>query len=105
MTTTGAGGHVHRGYSDDREAVLKRLRRIEGQVRGIAKMVEDDRYCVDVLTQLAAVGGAVEGLSLQILEGHVDHCGASALASGDEADARAKAQELLTAVRHFARTR
>ena len=84
---------------------LKRLRRIEGQVRGLARMVEDDRYCIEILTQIAAVNTALESLAFRMLDQHVRHCVAGALASGDEADASAKAAELLNAVHRFARTR
>ena len=91
------------GY--DKEALIKRLHRIEGQVRGIERMVEDDRYCIDILTQVAAVNTALESLAFKVLDDHVSHCVADALASGDEADARVKTDELLTAVRRFARTR
>jgi len=93
------------GYSKDKEALIKRLHRIEGQVRGVEKMVEEDRYCIDILTQISAVNTALEALALKILDGHVRHCVAGALASGDEADAQTKAEELLEAVQRFARTR
>jgi CsoR family transcriptional regulator, copper-sensing transcriptional repressor len=95
---------VH-GYTKDKEALVKRLHRIEGQVRGVEKMVEDDRYCIDVLTQVAAVNTALESLAFKILDEHVRHCVAGALASGDEADAQTKTEELLEAVQRFARTR
>jgi DNA-binding FrmR family transcriptional regulator len=95
---------VH-GYTKDKEALVKRLHRIEGQVRGVEKMVEDDRYCIDVLTQIAAVNTALESLAFKILDEHVRHCVAGALASGDEADAQTKTEELLEAVQRFARTR
>ena len=68
-------------------------------------MVEDDRYCIDILTQIAAVNTALESLALKILDEHVRHCVAGALASGDEADAATKTEELLEAVQRFARTR
>jgi DNA-binding FrmR family transcriptional regulator len=93
------------GYHADKELVINRLHRIEGQVRGIEKMVEDDRYCIDVLTQISAVNTALESLAYKILDDHVRHCVAGALASGDEADALEKAEELLAAVQRFARTR
>ncbi len=95
---------VH-GYTKDKEALVKRLHRIEGQVRGVEKMVEDDRYCIDVLTQIAAVNTALESLAFKILDEHVRHCVAGALSSGDEADAQTKTEELLEAVQRFARTR
>ena len=93
------------GYAADKEALVRRLHRIEGQVRGIERMVEDDRYCIDVLTQIAAVNTALESLAFAILDDHVNHCVAGALASGDEAEAAEKSRELLDAVHRFARVR
>ena len=95
--------HVH-GYTSDKDALTKRLHRIEGQVRGIERMVEDNRYCIDILTQIGAVSTALESLAFQILEGHVNHCVAGALASGDAELAAEKSRELLAAVQRFART-
>ena len=91
------------GY--DKKKIANRLHRIEGQVRGIERMVEDDRYCIDILTQVAAVKTALDSLSLQLLEDHVSHCVADALTSGDHVDAQTKTDELLQAVQRFARTR
>ena len=91
------------GY--DKAAMAKRLHRIEGQVRGIERMVEEDRYCIDVLTQISAVSKALDALALEVLDDHVRHCVAGALASGDEGAAAAKAEELLAAVERFARAR
>ena len=93
------------GYTKDKGMLIKRLHRIEGQVRGVEKMLEDDRYCIDILTQIAAVNTALESLAFKILDEHVRHCVAGALASGDEADAQTKTEELLAAVQRFARTR
>jgi DNA-binding FrmR family transcriptional regulator len=95
---------VH-GYTKEKDALIKRLHRIEGQVRGVEKMVEDDRYCIDILTQISAVSTALESVALKVLDEHVRHCVAGALASGDEADGRVKIDELLEAVQRFARTR
>jgi DNA-binding FrmR family transcriptional regulator len=100
--TTAAPAH---GYTKDKGALVKRLHRIEGQVRGIERMVEDDRYCIDILTQIAAVNTALESLAFRILDEHVRHCVAGALSSGDEQDAHAKTEELLAAVQRFARTK
>ena len=94
-----------RGYTATKDQLLKRLARIEGQVRGISRMVEEDRYCIDVLTQISAVTTALESLAFLVLDDHVKHCVADALASGDESDSAAKAEELLAAVHRFARTR
>ena len=91
------------GY--DKGALTKRLHRIEGQVRGIERMVEDDRYCIDILTQISAVNTALESLAYKILEDHVRHCVSGALTSGDAEDALEKTEELLAAVQRFARTR
>jgi DNA-binding FrmR family transcriptional regulator len=96
--------HTH-GYAKDKEKLVKRLHRIEGQVRGIERMVEEDRYCIDVLTQIAAVNTALESLAFMILDDHVNHCVAGALASGDPVEAGAKSKELLEAVHRFARVR
>lgn len=93
------------GYTAHKQQLLKRLARIEGQVRGISKMIEDDRYCIDVLTQLGAVDTALEAVALKVLEDHVGHCVAGALASGDAEEAGAKSKELLEAVQRFAKTR
>ena len=91
------------GY--DKEALVKRLHRIEGQVRGIERMVEDDRYCIDILTQVAAVNTALESLAFKVLDHHVNHCVSDALASGNPKEAAAKSKELMEAVQRFARTR
>jgi DNA-binding FrmR family transcriptional regulator len=94
---------MEHGY--DKDALRKRLHRIEGQVRGIERMVEDDRYCVDILTQVGAVKTALESLGFEILEDHVKHCVTGALASGDAETATQKSEELLAAVERFARVR
>jgi CsoR family transcriptional regulator, copper-sensing transcriptional repressor len=96
--------HEH-GYAKDKAALVKRLHRIEGQVRGVERMVEDDRYCIDILTQIGAVSTALEAVALKILDEHVRHCVAGAMTSGDEAAAATKTEELLEAVQRFARTR
>jgi len=93
------------GYAENKAKLLKRLARAEGQVRGVARMVEEDRYCIDILTQLSAVDTALESVALEILDDHVKHCVAGAIASGDEAEAAVKIDELLAAVRRFAKTR
>ena len=91
------------GY--EKAALKKRLHRIEGQVRGIERMVDDDRYCIDILTQISAVSTALESVAVNLLDDHVRHCVADALRSGDEQDAEAKTEELLDTVRRFAKTR
>jgi CsoR family transcriptional regulator, copper-sensing transcriptional repressor len=83
-----------RGYSATREQLLTRLRRIEGQVRGIEGMVEDDRYCIDVLTQIAAVQAALDKVALGLLDDHARHC----VIGGPEAQQDERTQELMAAV-------
>ena len=79
------------GYVDDREAVLRRLARIEGQVRGVRRMVEEEAYCVDVLTQIAAVDKALDGVALKLLADHTNHCVRDAVArGGDEGDEKVR---------------
>jgi len=92
------------GYAHDKDALIKRLHRIEGQVRGVERMVQQDRYCTDILTQIAAARTALEQVGSRLLEGHVTHCIADAIASGDEQDATAKTAELLDAVQRFVKT-
>ena len=92
------------GNSNDKAGLVKRLHRIEGQVRGIEKMVDEDRYCIDILTQIAAVKTALEQVGAKLLEGHVNHCVRDAIASGDEGDAAEKTTELLEAVQRFVKT-
>jgi CsoR family transcriptional regulator, copper-sensing transcriptional repressor len=96
--------HAH-GYAAAKDTLVRRLHRIEGQVRGVERMIEDDRYCIDVLTQISAVTTALESLAFRILDDHVNHCVADALASGDPAQAEAKSKELLEAVHRFSRAR
>jgi CsoR family transcriptional regulator, copper-sensing transcriptional repressor len=84
----GASGHVH-GYAATKDAHLKRLRRIEGQVRGIQRMVEEDVYCIDILTQVSAATKALESMALVLLDEHLRHCVTEAIqAGGDDADAK-----------------
>jgi len=82
--------------------VRKRLSRIEGQVRGLARMVEEDRYCIDVITQIAAVRAALGRVEDELLQDHVAHCVEHAIASGDKANQRRKIAELMAV---FSRTR
>ena len=80
---------------ENRDAALRRLNRLEGQVRGGARMVEEDRYCVDILTQIAAVRAALKGVEKLVIDDHAAHCIEDALASGDRDDQRTKFTELL----------
>jgi DNA-binding FrmR family transcriptional regulator len=87
-------------YARDNAALLRRLRKIEGQVRGVQRMVEEDRYCVDILVQLAAIRSAVTAAGQSLLESHVRGCVSGALRSGDGEPAVA---ELMDVIRRFAR--
>jgi CsoR family transcriptional regulator, copper-sensing transcriptional repressor len=79
------------GYAANKQQVLKRLRRVEGQIRGLQRMVHEDTYCIDVLTQVAAATRALEAVALSLLEDHLGHCVADAIhAGGGEADAKVK---------------
>lgn len=84
-------------------STLKRLNRIEGQVRGLARMVEDERYCIDIVTQIAAVRAALRRVEEEILRDHVAHCVEHAIKSGDRADQRRKVAELMDVMGRVAR--
>src|SRR3954451_22883149 len=86
------------GYVSDKQALQQRLRRIEGQVRGVQRMVDDERYCIDILTQISAISSALDAVAVKVLHDHVEHCVAHALASGDAEAATAKSRELMEAV-------
>ena len=88
------------GYAKDKQTLQGRLRRIEGQVRGIQRMVDDDRYCIDVLTQINAVKAALESVALLLLRDHTEHCVTDAIKAGDGA---AKVRELSDAVERLVR--
>ena len=83
---------------DIKASCAKRLSRIEGQVRGIARMVDEDRYCIDIVTQVAAVRAALRRLEEEILRDHVAHCVEHAISSGNKADQRRKIEELMAVV-------
>lgn len=86
-------------YVKDRQALLSRLHRIEGQVRGVSKMVEEDTYCIDVLTQIGAIKAAIDQVGLLLLEDHVKGCVVDSVRKGESA----KVDELVGAVRRFAK--
>ena len=78
-----------RGYSEDKDAIGRRLRRIEGQIRGLQRMIDEDAYCIDVITQVSAATRALESVALELLDDHLGHCVREAIASGGpEADAK-----------------
>ena len=93
---------VH-GYTGSKDDYLKRLRRIEGQVRGIARMVEEDTYCIDVLTQVSAVTKALQSVSLGLLEDHIGHCVVDAAKESEEAG-QAKVREASDAIARLVRS-
>lgn len=95
-----SGAH---GYSDNKENYAKRLRRIEGQVRGIAKMIDEDKYCIDVLTQISAVNSALQSVALGLLEEHLGHCVTRAAADGG-AEAEQKLAEATAAIARLVRS-
>jgi len=89
------------GYTKDKKSIQSRLRRVEGQVRGIHKMVEEDRYCIDVLTQVNATRAALESVALQLLADHTEHCVVEAIEAGG---GRKKIRELNDAVERLVRS-
>jgi DNA-binding FrmR family transcriptional regulator len=91
------------GYAERKDDYAKRLRRIEGQVRGIAKMIDDDKYCIDVLTQISAVNSALEAVALGLLDEHLSHCVSNAVAAGG-AEADAKLAEASAAIARLVRS-
>jgi len=88
-------GYLRGMRSDVKTTAKKRLSRIEGQVRGLARMVEDDRYCIDIVTQISAVRAALRRLEEEVLRDHVAHCVNQAIASGDQTEQRRKVSELM----------
>lgn len=92
-----------RGYTDNKEQVARRLRRIEGQVRGVERMVDEDAYCIDVLTQISAATRALEAVALELLDAHLRHCVSEAIASGGP-EAEAKVAEASAAIGRLVRS-
>ena len=100
---TGAEPAPPHGYTDDKARYLARLRRIEGQVRGLHRMVAEDEYCIDILTQVSAATRALEGVAVGLLEDHLRHCVADAAKAGGE-EAEAKLQEAVAAIARLVRS-
>lgn len=92
---------VEPGYHDAKRAYLRRLRLIEGQIRGITRMIEEDTYCIDVLTQVSAVSKALESLSVALADDHIHHCVHHAAASGDPEEIDRKLDEVMAVVRRL----
>ena len=95
--------HAAHGYIGDKDAYLKRLRRIEGQVRGLQRMVEQEQYCIDILTQVSAVTKGLQAVSMGLLEDHLGHCVVDAARTGD-AEADAKVKEASAAIARLLRS-
>ena len=91
------------GYTNDKASYLKRLRRIEGQIRGLQRMIDEDKYCIDILTQVAAATRALQSVALGLLDEHLSHCVAQAIAGGDE-DATEKVREASDAIARLVRS-
>ena len=91
------------GYVDDKDRLLARLRRVEGQVRGLQRLVQADTYCIDVLTQIAAATKALEAVALSLLEAHLQHCVDEAIRAGD-GSAHIKVEEAAEAIRRLVRS-
>lgn len=102
ITSTPTDEHVNHAYTANKDALLKRLGRIEGQVRGVARMVDDEKYCIDILTQISAINAALHKVSLGLLEDHVSHCIVDAAAqsadTGDNAIVAEKVDEMTAAI-------
>ena len=92
------------GYHADKEALLKRLRRVEGQVRGLQRMVADDTYCIDVLTQVAAATSALQSVAVKLVDEHLRHCVADAATSDDPQLAAAKLAEASRAIERLVKS-
>lgn len=96
-------GH-HHGYITARDGYLRRLRRIEGQARGLQRMVEEEKYCIDILTQVSAMTKALESVALELLDDHMNHCVLAAARSGDDAEAHEKIREASEAIKRLVRS-
>jgi len=94
---------VERGYTDHKDAVLKRLRRVEGQVRGLQRMVDEDQYCIDILTQISAATSALRAVAVELLEDHLGHCVAEAIEQGGP-DGQTKVREAAAAVERLVKS-
>lgn len=104
MTTpTAETAHAHHGYITDKDKYLNRLKRIEGQARGISKMVDDEKYCIDILTQISAMTSALQAVAIGLLDDHLNHCVLDA-ARMDAGDAEEKIKEASDAIARLVRS-
>ena len=98
---------AHHGYHADKSALERRLKRIEGQVRGVAKMVDEDKYCIDILTQISAINAALHKVSVQLIDDHIGHCvvdaAKSSLEAGDPSIVQEKISEATAAISRLVR--
>jgi DNA-binding FrmR family transcriptional regulator len=94
---------MERGYHDDKELIQKRLRRIEGQIRGLQRMLEEDRYCIDILEQISAATRALQSVALELLDDHLSHCVVDAVKGGG-AESTAKLNEASAAIARLVRS-
>ena len=101
MTTPAV--HAHHGYITDKDKYLARLKRIEGQARGIHRMVDEEQYCIDILTQISALTSALQSVALGLLDDHLEHCVADAVKVGG-ADGEAKLKEASAAIARLVRS-
>lgn len=102
-TQVDAAAHQH-GYISDKDRYLQRMKRIEGQARGIAKMIDDEKYCIDILTQVSALTRALQGVAIGLLDDHLKHCVLDAAKQGDDDAALAKIQEASDAINRLVRS-
>jgi DNA-binding FrmR family transcriptional regulator len=102
MTSPEPENHMY-GYTHDKDSYLRRLRRIEGQVRGLQRMIDEDKYCIDILTQVAAATKALQSVALGLLEEHLSHCVAQAVAEGGD-EAADKVREASEAIARLVRS-
>ncbi len=102
-TETAHAAHAPHGYIHEKDAYLKRLRRVEGQVRGLQRMVEEEKYCIDILTQVSAVTKALQSVALGLLDEHLSHCVVRAAAEGGD-EAQAKVREASEAIARLVRS-
>jgi DNA-binding FrmR family transcriptional regulator len=97
------GGWAMHGYSSSKDDYIKRLARVEGQVRGLSRMIEEDKYCIDILTQVSAATKALQSVAIRLLEQHMAHCVAEAVAEGGD-NAAAKVKEASDAIARLIRS-
>lgn len=92
------------GYSADKDRYIARLKRIEGQVRGVERMIEDNKYCVDILTQISAITSALENVGLALLDEHLSHCVAGAIEDGGQEAVDARIKEAMQAIKRMVKS-